>query len=374
MMTSDINFTSEECDILEALCLTSSPETDESQRKRRHVARLATIRTQRHRKKQQEELVYLKRKVQELQTQLEELPSPPNSSTESTSKWERLARDERKRQYDVMQENSKLKAALEEQVKFAECLVDIIKKRPRLTVLSDSAHDQWQFLKLVAEPKARRAAFHAIADREYAKVDSAFIEAGIVDVTDFSRKDVPKLKDNGDIEIHGTICGRLSVPFSIVLEAAWEVLRGAVEMKKLKGEYTIIDEIDDSTAYVESKWYHTAVNSQSRLIVKKYMEPNKRCVIVSRSIYEDEAIPLDPNYATCNEVSWLSVDAEDNGEVTARFFTKSREFDLYPNYPEGTTTEYIIDAFSQSTEIFENAIKSHVEKLMGGCSFEPWKK
>ncbi|EQC35765.1 hypothetical protein SDRG_06524 [Saprolegnia diclina VS20] len=373
---SGLELTLEECEILDVICpstsSTSSESSDEQQRKRRHAAKLATQRTQRHRKKQQDELMYLKRKVDELQAQLKQLTvSQKALSAEPASKWEKLARDERKRQQVVSNENSRLKAAIEEQVQFAECLVEMIKKRPRLTLANEETRDQWKLLKLVAEPTARLEAIHAIADREYAKIDSVFIEAGIVDVgAGDRRRAMPVMLTNGDIEVQEITYGRFAVPLFIVAEAAWDVLRGAVELQAFPGHYTIVEDVDASTSYINALCLHELGNSQSRAIVKKYMESPSRCVIVVRSVMEDEAKPLDPAYEICDEVMWLSLDMDEAGVALGRFVQKAR---LRPGElgAGGVVPDYLMDAFTESTRTFENAIKTRIEKLMGGCC-QPW--
>ncbi|OQR82610.1 hypothetical protein ACHHYP_15696 [Achlya hypogyna] len=372
-----LELTLEEVDILETIYPSaSSSESDEMQRKRKHAAKLATQRTQRHRKKQQDELVYLKRKVHELQTHLQQLTLTQKLSDSTVcGKWEKLARDERKRHADVTQENKRLKEAIEEQVQFAECLVDIIKKRPRLTLLTDEAHDQWKLLKLVTDPDARASAFHAIPDREHAKLDSILIEAGLVDIAKGFRRALPKLQPSGDLEVQVCVCGRFDVPYNIVVDAAWEVLRGAVDLKTIHGEYVVLEEVDSSTAYISSRWFHPLGNTQSRLIVKRYIERDTRCVVVCRSIAEDDLLPLDTDYDVCNEVIWLVVEVDDDGVPLARLCQKIwlREGYLNGAAKGGVLPQYLMDTFADGTRAFENAIKSHIEKRMGGsCPAWSW--
>ncbi|EQC35764.1 hypothetical protein SDRG_06523 [Saprolegnia diclina VS20] len=364
-------FTAEEFEILEVIRPTpSSLSSSSPEAKRRHASKLASQRTQRHRKKQQDELVYLKRKVDELQGQLTQLTLtqamfPP----EPDSKWKKLAKDERKRQADVLHENKRLKTAIEEQVHFAECLVEILKRRP---TLDDTAQDQqWKLLKLVAEPRARHAAYHALVDHEYAKMDSVFIEVGIIDFAHGDhRRAMPQLLANGNIEIEEIVIGRFAVPLSIVAEAAWAVLRGAVQVSAFPGHYTVLEHIDASTAYTNSYCLHELGNSQSRTVVKKYMESPSRCVFVCRSVMEDELLPLDPAYVTCNEVSWLAFDVDESGAALGRFVQKAwlRPGELVAG---GVVPDYLMNAYTEGTRSLEEAIKMQIDKLMG-MQCEPW--
>ncbi|OQS02298.1 hypothetical protein THRCLA_21453 [Thraustotheca clavata] len=166
---------------------------------------------------------------------------------------------------------------------FAKFIATITDTGPSLQFV---AHDEWQLLKLSADPEARLAAIHAIVDREYYIMDSVFIDLGVIDENRVTERVSPKLPISGEIDMYIGACQRMkSTLFACV-----------PRLKNLnQHQYSTIEVIDESTLHVLWTYSHSVGDFQFRSIVKRYLEPNKRCVFVSRTILEDEAIPLNQN-------------------------------------------------------------------------------
>ncbi|OQR82628.1 hypothetical protein ACHHYP_15695 [Achlya hypogyna] len=330
-----------------------------------------TQRTQRHRKKHQEELMFLKRKVKELSEHLRVLQQVKDleSVTTPNSEWKTLAQNERKRQFDVMTENRRLKAAIEEQVKFAGYLVTILEKKPRLGLLSADARDQWQMLKLVAEPEARAAAFHSIVDREYEKVESVMIEGGLIDLHEEAHSYVPKLI-NGVLEVQVAVFILYPVHYNLLAEASWQVLRGSVELETSSdapASYRQLQQVDASTVYISSMRYHSQGGYQGRLIVKRYIEETRQ-VIICRTIHEDDLHPLVEGCAIANEASWVTFDRDPTtGQARARYFQRMKP--TYFTEAEGgrnhlALCQFLMELCEQSAMAFENTIKHQLYRML----------
>ncbi|OQR82632.1 hypothetical protein ACHHYP_15701 [Achlya hypogyna] len=319
---------------------------------------------QRHRQKQRNELAYLKQKVEELQSNLQGITQAKalQDILHPPSKWEKLAKDELRREQEAVLENARLKEALEEQVQFAECLVNIVQKKSRVALNSGEAQDQWKLLKLVAAPEARDAAYHAIVDREYSKFNSAFIEAGLIETSWEGRRHVP-IVTHGCLEVQTIIRSKLPVLFNIVADAVWEVARGAAEVMALQGVYRMMLELDDSMTYVTGKRESPVGKIQRRVVVKRYWESNPtRCVIVHRSIYDDELYPLLPDYAIANEVAWMSVEMDPSGLTDFKYFQKAKPCLQKKEGEEAALAcQYLMELYSQAMLHFEAEIHTQMQ-------------
>jgi len=128
-----------------------------------------------------EELLYLRSKTNELHQKLDALKV--NKDSMICTKWESLARQEAIDSYKAIQENTRLKQALEQQLKVTEALEKIISKKPKFIEASvlESCTENWHSRRLVAEPHGRQKAFHTIADEAYGRTDSILVRNKLVD-------------------------------------------------------------------------------------------------------------------------------------------------------------------------------------------------
>ena len=91
---------------------------------------------QRYRKRQKRELEYLRDQVAEMSAHLTVLKSIRGLETSQSSFWEKKARVQKLSSQKAAQENARLKDAVEEQLKIAETLNQLLVKRPKLAVPS----------------------------------------------------------------------------------------------------------------------------------------------------------------------------------------------------------------------------------------------
>ncbi|KDO23313.1 hypothetical protein SPRG_11627 [Saprolegnia parasitica CBS 223.65] len=378
MATGSINFTHEERAILETMCSTptssasTKSEPDETPPPPKPVNK-QQLAVQRHRKRRQNEFAYLKQAVVDLQAQLvslnqsrelRELLDPP-------SRWEKLAKEERKRGQESVVENKQLKEAIEEQVQFAECLVNIVRKKPRLAHLSTEQQDLWKQMKLVADPAIRSVAIHAILDREFEKIDSAFIEAGLLeDDMPPKRRHVPRF-EHGMLEIETTLCAHFEAPCDIVTTGVWDVFRGLVELIGVHGTYAPLTVMEDNVAYIAAVRPYGLGVIERRILIKKYSDVPGRAVFVTRGIHEDECFPVRDGHAVTNEVSWTTVEVSPTspGVTIVKHFQK-----LKPALSEYKTMEeavpiskYIMEAYSRNSIGTGQTIREYIAKLQAAA-------
>ncbi|RHZ41726.1 hypothetical protein DYB31_013399 [Aphanomyces astaci] len=140
---------------------------------------VAVPKRKRIRKRAMDELAYLKGQVAEYTQQLHALQAKVPDLA-AVSQWEGRSRRQAAERAAVEQENHKLKAALEGQLKIVESLVKIVTKRPKLAeemyLDVGARHDA-----LPADPAVRVARMHAMVDAEYPKWEGHFITKRLLD-------------------------------------------------------------------------------------------------------------------------------------------------------------------------------------------------
>ncbi|KDO23304.1 hypothetical protein SPRG_11618 [Saprolegnia parasitica CBS 223.65] len=325
----------------------------------------------RHVRRQQEELAYLRDKITELHSVLEVLmlDKEVEEAVRPPGQWKQLAQNERKRQHDALAENERLKAAVQEQVHFAESLASLLRKKPRLCLFPTDPRDQWRELHLVREPSARRDAFHAIVDREYKLLNSAFIEAGLIESAAQAPSHEPRLH-NHTLEIQSKYAVALPLPgaadvsahLALVSATLWDVLRGAVTIPTRSKTRVLLDQVDDSVSYSMNTKPYRLGTTQRRMIYKLYKETT-RSVVVGRSIEGDELYPITTDCDVSKEVMWCTIEPTPNA-ILLKYFHKTQPFrandgEMSPRL----ISEYLVDihgTFSDATEVIKHEVQDRV--------------
>lgn len=88
------------------------------------------------RKRQKDELIYLRKQVAELSAHLAALTNDNATKLQHCStRWERVAQNQKMAAQQATMENARLKRSLEDQLHLATALDKLLVKRPRLAVL-----------------------------------------------------------------------------------------------------------------------------------------------------------------------------------------------------------------------------------------------
>ncbi|RHY17001.1 hypothetical protein DYB28_009683 [Aphanomyces astaci] len=173
-----------------------------------------------HQSRQRQELEDLQRQVLELKSKLDEAKLHAAFKQEM-SPAESLAR---LRQADAamsLKENKQLKDALDVQNSFIGKLGACLRKKPRHEILSS---DDWRVYKLAAQKSLREAAIRAIADRQLRRKDSAFINAGLMDCTEYVfRSRTIKSQNPHAVTLEVTMNVELAAPRDVISGAVWHV-------------------------------------------------------------------------------------------------------------------------------------------------------
>ncbi|EQC37321.1 hypothetical protein, variant [Saprolegnia diclina VS20] len=302
---------------------TSSTESD----KETPTTKAATVvtanedpysRQHRYRKRQKDERQFLRDQVQSLTTQLRQLRDVKTVELASSSEWQKIARTQRVHAHQATLENTRLKRALEDQLKLANTLDQLLVKRPRLLFPTLDVVD-WKFRKMPADPSAREASFHAMIDYAHSQVESILLQKGLRDATDGHHAINITTSDRDDCIVIDVQSVRvLDVDFLENANKCWSLWcepEVTTTAKIPTVNIKVLDRFGPNAAYLQNigsfgdeKPYLFMLSA-----VKRYVEKD-RAVIVMRTVLEDALHPPPPGLFIGNHTSFCLLERLENGK------------------------------------------------------------
>ncbi|ETW10287.1 hypothetical protein H310_00629 [Aphanomyces invadans] len=290
--------------------------------------------------RQKLELEYLRDTVDALQKQMDFLGNMQANQLQSGSEWKDLAAEQQMQTQLAFMENARLRAALQEELAFAETLAGIVRKKPRVLDLPSTASNALRDFKLVADVEARHTAIHAIADREYNKVLHSILQSESADRSSPAAQTVKSttVKYLDDGVVPGIVIESFNrlmfphVPHHILGYALWSFLNGDigdVTHAASGSSFERLASVGDDVVYMKSRWrignHHSDsadkdLYAESRLLIKRFME-DTRHIVVWRNIIEDALVPLDATALTFHGSGWAMVEQHTDGTIVT-FFTE----------------------------------------------------
>ncbi|KAG9407456.1 hypothetical protein AC1031_002176 [Aphanomyces cochlioides] len=250
------------CDLL-----ATSSEDDEKKSRKRKLRPPSKGCRESFESRRRQELYDLQCQVKVLKDKLEE--AKLNASLQQcTSRWEKLARRQRNEARKAILEQEDLVDAVNSNNMLIEQLKSLLRKKPRL----QATEDEWRVYKLVAHASLRRTAIHAIADRQYNRKDTEFINAGLMDRNEnfFRIRPLPRTNQKS-VHLETQVFNGEKTPISRFAEVALETL-------------------DDFTCYERFTETRDGVTSHSNS-VRKYFVDDDEHVLIWRSGLEDVLAP-----------------------------------------------------------------------------------
>ncbi|CAK4074799.1 unnamed protein product [Aphanomyces euteiches] len=186
----------------------------------------------------------------------------------------------------------------------------LLHKKPRLNAKLSS--EDWQECKLAVSASLRAAGIHAIADRQYTRLDTALINAGLFGVKHNYSCVRPKTNSQGKrISVEHIHSVKLDAPREAVVRAIWSFLKEPHLQSPLPSDaHRVIEIVDQNTLYEMYKERSPAgVFCHSNIIRKLYAERHRH-VILSRTVLHDALAPHMVQGDVEDESSWIVV--EDN--------------------------------------------------------------
>ncbi|OQR81099.1 hypothetical protein THRCLA_23416, partial [Thraustotheca clavata] len=274
--------------------------------------------------RQRQEILSLRRRVQLLQAELDNLRSnPPCRSIDVNAHvWAAAAKRELLARTQAMQENAHLRTEVTKNATFIETMAAMCNKQSiekvflhLLTLVNivqaQNTKSDWQHYKLAAQKSLRVAAIHAIADRQYQLQQNAFIRANIFHRVseEIIRTDI-HIQPTNKVLIEFVLHQRFPAPMEIVANAFWSAMRGKNEVPVPPPASRSMETIDDDTIYQKYNTYVNGRNIYMNVIYKQYHEATRR-VCVWRSVIEDALIPHMTIGACAVQWGWTVIEAID---------------------------------------------------------------
>ncbi|KDO29451.1 hypothetical protein SPRG_05989 [Saprolegnia parasitica CBS 223.65] len=302
---------------------------------------------QRFRKRQKRELDFLQSQVAELSSHLAVLKNIRGLEVSHSSYWEKKARMQKLGRQQATSENARLKRAIEEQLKVAEILNQLLVKRPKLVAFPTMDMVDWKLRRLPRDPAARAIAYHAFMNDVYERVDTILLRTGILDAPDGLRSiDLSTTDDVMTVDVRGVKalpCHFLSAAlrfWSLWNDASNHILEGTIRVK-------VLEAFGDDGVYIEqTESLGDAMPYLRRLgALKRYVEED-RVVFVFRTVLDDEKYPpVDGLYIGNDTIVLILERASDNMAVRRVCMSGELPIQAPPNGPLASNPQHLICDF-----------------------------
>ncbi|KDO26801.1 hypothetical protein SPRG_08091 [Saprolegnia parasitica CBS 223.65] len=258
------------------------------------------------RKRQRDEIDYLRAKVVELESHLSVLQAveaPPAT----VSPWQALARQVRLEKDAAILEREQLKLELADQIEFGKTLEALLMKRPKLAALPQLDADQWKLYRLVRDPTLRREAVANILAHQYEALPGALIESNLLEQEDDVTAFAPHLAKHFDDQLitTATYCKTLAYDMHTVARMTWLLLSAGCSLHRKN--FQRLEKFDDDTIYIANEGRWESILNQTRLLMKRFTEAD-RTVFVVRTILDDELNPHAPDALVNHKSAWFVVE------------------------------------------------------------------
>ncbi|EQC37319.1 hypothetical protein SDRG_05540 [Saprolegnia diclina VS20] len=252
-------------------------------------------RQHRYRQRQKDERKFLRDQVESLTTQLEALRNAKTTENES-SEWETVARSQKAYAHQAAQENARLKRALEDQLRLAGSLQQILSKRPRLMRFPTMDSTRRRLRTMPIDPTMREAAFHTLMDDTYAQVELIMRTKGLATAPDGHQSIT--LDTTTSNETIGIDCMGVRIMASDYIASAqkcwaiWCEPETRAPLDNVQIDIKILDRFGPDATYFQD--VGSCGHDKPYLVMlsgmKRYCEKD-RVVIVMKTFLDDEAYP-----------------------------------------------------------------------------------
>ncbi|KDO29462.1 hypothetical protein SPRG_06000 [Saprolegnia parasitica CBS 223.65] len=266
-----------------------------------------------YRKRQKDERQYLHDQVKELSSKLSVLTTMKTLEADQCSHWEKVARTQKLGSQKAALENARLKRALEDQLKLAEALDQLLVKRPRLATFPTMDVIDWKLRKLPMEPSARETSFHAMLNDAYDHVDTNFLQKGLYDSMDHLRSlDVSANETDDAIVIDVQSVRQIASNYLTCSQNFWSLLSEHEYLNLPNAHLQVLEHFGSDGIYFRHRALMPQKNPYSQLLwgVKRFYEKN-RVVLVFKTVLEDQRYPPVPGLYIGNHTAAIIIEAVD---------------------------------------------------------------
>ncbi|OQR97396.1 hypothetical protein THRCLA_06986 [Thraustotheca clavata] len=262
------------------------------------------------RKRQKDELVYLRQQVAQLTTELAALTEFNDLQVlTSENYWERVARNQKKSLQQASAENNRLKRALNDQLQLATSLNRLLVKRPRLAIPPSMDIADWKLRRLPMEPTQRAAAYHSLMDDAYHNLATLFIQSKILEAP-VGHRMLNVSEQNESIIISFQSVANLHEDFASSSQRLWDIWKEKNGLVIPSANFAFLQDFGPDGVY-----FRVVANMNKTLpciyilyAIKRYVEAN-RVVFVLKTVLEDEMYPAAPNLLVANHTACIIVES-----------------------------------------------------------------
>ncbi|OQR83984.1 hypothetical protein ACHHYP_14050 [Achlya hypogyna] len=274
---------------------------------------------QRYRKRQRRELDYLHEQVVEMSAHLEILKNIRGMENEQSSYWEKKARLQKLGCQKSAQENARLKKAIEEQLKIAETLNQLLVKRPRLASFPTMDMVNWKLRRLPLDTTGRHACLRAILSDAYERVDTMLLRHGLFDAPNGHKTFNVNATGNA-IEMHVQAVHILPSHFLAVAMQLWSLWSDPSHTAfQSLFKSRVLETLGDDTIYAEQiETLRGAVPYMYRLSVLKRFVEDDRVVFVITTILDDAKYPPPKDQYISNDQLTLVIERVNESQSIRR--------------------------------------------------------
>ncbi|CAK4265756.1 unnamed protein product, partial [Aphanomyces euteiches] len=202
-------------------------------------------------------------------------------------------------------ENEHLREAIEEHEGLIENMKSVLFKKPRR--LNHRDIQEWQEYKLDANESLRARAIHAIADRQFSRMQSAFLRAGVLGQTEdmFRAQTLPQKNGTTLFELvnHTTV----KAPFRAIGAAIWQIFGASKTPCLPNGMSEILETVDPCTVYGRVICTRGGSMHWQSNCIRKYYPRNDGYVFIGRAVLEDALNPTTSSDIVDDKWSWIQV-------------------------------------------------------------------
>ncbi|CAK4095570.1 unnamed protein product [Aphanomyces euteiches] len=255
--------------------------------------------------KEKQEIKRLRDEVKSLQAELKAHKLSRAMSTQGMSFWEQITYSEHMEKQKSLAENEHLREAIEEHEGLIENMKSVLFKKPRR--LNHRDIQEWQEYKLDANESLRARAIHAIADRQFSRMQSAFLRAGVLGQTEdmFRAQTLPQKNGTTLFELvnHTTV----KAPFRAIGAAIWQIFGASKTPCLPNGMSEILETVDPCTVYGRVICTRGGSMHWQSNCIRKYYPRNDGYVFIGRAVLEDALNPTTSSDIVDDKWSWIQV-------------------------------------------------------------------
>ncbi|EQC37318.1 hypothetical protein SDRG_05539 [Saprolegnia diclina VS20] len=323
-------------------------------------------RQNRYRKRQKDERDYLREQVETLTSQLQILRQVKSVELATSSTWKKAAQSQRTFACEATMENKRLKRALEDQLKLATALDQLLVKRPRLLSFPTIDVVDWKLRKMPSDPRAREATFHAMMDHAYSQVDSILLQKGLLDAPDGHNSIALETNETDDsIVLDVQSVSILNMDYVASADKYWSLWceasdRGSIPFINIH----ILDRYGDDAAYVQDIGYLSHGSPYLFMLcgMKRVVEKD-RVVIVMRTFLEDALHSPPPGLYIGNHTAIFVVERLPDGKCCRRMCMLG-QLPIQPpgesplsKHPPLMVCDYILKHTTQTSHLIQDILE-----------------